>query len=551
MAKKAKTPQAPTAQAEQPLVMGFGLKPELRNIELASVIDPKGTPDRIPGPEDDQQIAELARSIREVGQLNPIMVEQLADGRYCRVFGRRRLAAMRLAGLATIAALIVPPLPDDVRRSIVAIENMQRKDLTAAEEHLAVGELMKLKALEAAAQSRLWLPHIQRDATSELVAEIRRVGADAFEANSNDALLDPKVRSATVDMVSAMLAKSRQWVLDRLYVSRLGKKGQQLIREGRLPLPHAREIAKMADPSMREELAVSYAAGGCDSLSEVEAGSLEDLKDAVSRNVFTLRQVPWVLDKPVAGKRACEGCEHNSATNPGLFDASKRDEQVSTEMRAGRGAGAWASDKRDIEAGVCTLPACYQAKLITAKSLVTLTAKKIADGKDVPIPPLVTKAAVTERVSGMKKRGKTKSHKPSPKAEAEELRRQAKEKRDAAMVEIGRKIYAAAAKILNGIPLACAYLHLWETHFQKTNSVPPEVIAKAAKATREDFNALVERFLKLKHQQRPDDCWRRDQAERAVKVAAVLGIEHDPLPELKDFLPKKDAKPAAKKGKKS
>ncbi len=53
----------------------------------------------------EETLAALARSIREVGVLQPIVVRR-RNGSYELVAGERRVRAARLAGLATIPAII-------------------------------------------------------------------------------------------------------------------------------------------------------------------------------------------------------------------------------------------------------------------------------------------------------------------------------------------------------------------------------------------------------------------------------------------------------------
>lgn len=77
-------------------------------------------------------VAELAESIRTRGLLEPIRVTPAGDDRFLLVFGQRRLAAVRLLGLETIAALVAD---DDGERALSdvtidqLVENVQRADL--------------------------------------------------------------------------------------------------------------------------------------------------------------------------------------------------------------------------------------------------------------------------------------------------------------------------------------------------------------------------------------------------------------------------------------
>ncbi len=78
-------------------------------------------------------LEELAASIREHGVLQPILVRPLDDGRYQLIAGERRWRACRIAGLATIPAL-VEDIDDDTALEISIIENLQREDISPLDE---------------------------------------------------------------------------------------------------------------------------------------------------------------------------------------------------------------------------------------------------------------------------------------------------------------------------------------------------------------------------------------------------------------------------------
>lgn len=380
MAKKAQQQIEPKPAANtKPPILGVNVKGELRDIDLSKVIDPQGPSDRIPRPGDAEAIDALAGSMRETGQLQPVMLEELADGRFARVFGRRRIAAARKLGWTTIRASVVTPLPDDVRRTIVAVENVQRQDLTPAEETLAVGELMELQALPAAVQLAKPLLAGPVEWHGKVVTpSMTSLAPKHLQQVRPLVLSDHRVRAIASELVAAMLGKTPQWVRDRMYIGRLDEAGRKAVLEGRLPLAHAREIAKVGDEKLRAQLAKDYAAGGSDSISDVEPGQLADLQLEVRRHVFALSTAPWNLEVGFAGRQACEGCKHNSATNPGLFEVGG---EVSLNMVGGRGTydSGDANSQRVIEKGICTLPSCYQDKLRAAKAAISTHAKRIVE----------------------------------------------------------------------------------------------------------------------------------------------------------------------------
>jgi len=88
------------------------------------------------------ELADLVSSIAVVGQLQPILVEELPDGERRVVSGERRLRAMRWGSIhhpdnehfAEVAAVLVDgPLSDEERRSWQLIENLARTDLQPGE----------------------------------------------------------------------------------------------------------------------------------------------------------------------------------------------------------------------------------------------------------------------------------------------------------------------------------------------------------------------------------------------------------------------------------
>jgi ParB family transcriptional regulator, chromosome partitioning protein len=94
-----------------------------------------------------QPLEELAASIKENGVIQPIVVRRLAaatpDGvRYEIVAGERRWQAAKLAGLADIPT-IVRELSDKEATAVALIENIQREELTPAEEARALKRLVE------------------------------------------------------------------------------------------------------------------------------------------------------------------------------------------------------------------------------------------------------------------------------------------------------------------------------------------------------------------------------------------------------------------------
>ena len=86
------------------------------------------------------ELEELARSIRELGILQPLTVRR-KDGSWELIAGERRLRAAKLAGLEQVPCLSVQT--DSQSSSLLAlVENIQRRDLDFWEEALALRKLI-------------------------------------------------------------------------------------------------------------------------------------------------------------------------------------------------------------------------------------------------------------------------------------------------------------------------------------------------------------------------------------------------------------------------
>ncbi len=88
----------------------------------------------------DQELAELAESIRTQGVLQPLLVRRLDMG-YELVAGERRLRAARLAGLKTVPVM-VKEISNAQMLEMAIVENIQRENLNPMEEAEAYHRLI-------------------------------------------------------------------------------------------------------------------------------------------------------------------------------------------------------------------------------------------------------------------------------------------------------------------------------------------------------------------------------------------------------------------------
>ena len=90
---------------------------------------------------DEEEMAELVHSIREIGLLQPVVVRPAGDGRYELIMGERRLRATQEAGLDTIPAIVRETADDALLRDAL-LENLHRSQLNPLEEAAAYQQLL-------------------------------------------------------------------------------------------------------------------------------------------------------------------------------------------------------------------------------------------------------------------------------------------------------------------------------------------------------------------------------------------------------------------------
>jgi ParB family chromosome partitioning protein len=166
----------------------------------------------------EETLAALARSIREVGVVQPIVVRR-RNGSYELVAGERRVRAARLAGLATIPAVIREGDDTEALRTAL-IENIHREDLSPLELAAAFQELLD-----------------ELDVTQEEVAE--------------------------------RLGYSRAHVANTIRLLSLPGDVQRLLVDGKIQAGHARALLALPDDEAKSAVALRVAAEGL-SVRQVE-----------------------------------------------------------------------------------------------------------------------------------------------------------------------------------------------------------------------------------------------------------------------------------------
>lgn len=158
-----------------------------------------------------EELQDLANSIREKGVLQPILVRPVAGetNAYEIVAGERRWRASQMAKLHDVP-VVVREMSDGESLELAIIENVQREDLNAMEEAAAYHELM-----------------------------------DRF--------------SYTQDRVAQEVGKSRPHIANTLRLLKLPESVKAMVRDGRLTAGHARTLVGAPDAEARAKAIVDSA----------------------------------------------------------------------------------------------------------------------------------------------------------------------------------------------------------------------------------------------------------------------------------------------------
>jgi len=139
-------------------------KSELQKLPVEQLQPGKYQPRKDMSPE---ALEDLANSIRSQGIIQPIVVRSIGKKSYEIIAGERRWRAAQLANIDLIPCLI-KEVPDETAVAIALIENIQREDLNAMEEAIALErlltefELTHQEVAEAVGKSRTAVSNLLR-----------------------------------------------------------------------------------------------------------------------------------------------------------------------------------------------------------------------------------------------------------------------------------------------------------------------------------------------------------------------------------------------------
>ena len=181
---------------------------------------------------DEDEIAELVASMKEVGLLQPIVVRRIDEGsdegnaRYELIMGERRLRAAKIAGFKKIPAIVRYIEDEDLLRDAL-LENLHRVQLNPLEEAAAYQQLL-----------------------------------DDF--------------SCTHEELSRRIARSRSQISNTLRLMKLPPLVQRRVAAGVLSAGHARALLGLPDAAAMERLAQRIVAEGLSVRATEEAVALHD-----------------------------------------------------------------------------------------------------------------------------------------------------------------------------------------------------------------------------------------------------------------------------------
>lgn len=196
---------------------------------------------------DEDLLAELVHSIREIGVLQPVVVRQKPSdrSRFELIMGERRLRATKDAGLSTIPAIIRYVEDTDLLRDAL-LENLHRAELNPLEEAAAYGQLL-----------------------------------EDF--------------GCTQEELSERIGRSRPQISNTLRLLRLPPLVQRRVAAGVISAGHARAILGLRDPEHMEVLAQRIVAEGLSVRASEEAVVLLNRGDSINVSRATSKVAPEFL----------------------------------------------------------------------------------------------------------------------------------------------------------------------------------------------------------------------------------------------------------------
>ena len=223
---------------------------------------------------------ELADSIKKHGVLQPLLLSEKVDGNYEIIAGERRWRASKIAGLATVPA-VVKQYKDQEKLEVTLIENIQRSDLNPLEEAFAYKRLMEefdLTQEEAAGRVGKSRPSVANSIRLlELPEKVREALVEGkINMGQARALLSLSSDKERLDMLASMLGQ-------KITVRELERETQK-IRIKKIPIKRDANLLFLEE-KLREALGtkVSITARGKSGSINISYYSKEELVQLIRK----------------------------------------------------------------------------------------------------------------------------------------------------------------------------------------------------------------------------------------------------------------------------
>lgn len=234
---------------------------------------------------EEEAMAELVFSIKEIGLLQPVVVRRIPGGAYELVMGERRWRASQQAGLDTIPAIVRETEDTDMLRDAL-LENLHRSQLNPLEEAAAYSQMLEdFGCTHDELAQRIGRSRPQISNTLRLLklspAVQRRVAAGVLSAGHARSLL-AVTDSELQDRLAQRVVAEGISVRGLEEIVAVGDIGKPVVVAAARNKPSAPGLAELADRlSDRFETRVKVDLGRSKGKITVEFASMEDLRRIV------------------------------------------------------------------------------------------------------------------------------------------------------------------------------------------------------------------------------------------------------------------------------
>ena len=230
---------------------------------------------------DEDQLTELALSIKEVGLLQPPVVRSIGNGKYQLIMGERRFRAAKLAGLKSIPVIIRQTADDQLLREAL-VENIHRSQLNPLEEGAAYQQLLNDfgythdELATKLSKSRPVITNTMRLLNLPAAVQ-RRVAAGVISAGHARALLSLTDEKEIENLANRIVAEGLTVrAVEEIVASGGARVKGGSVRSGKMIAPKLKEIAD--DLSDHLDTRVNVELGKQKGKIVIEFATIEDLE---------------------------------------------------------------------------------------------------------------------------------------------------------------------------------------------------------------------------------------------------------------------------------